>query len=92
MPKTPKAKRVKPNPGTEHLFDPHTGKMYPPMCRSNVYVALPSCPDPHLIECEVPEDEHPNQPHMARIEASEAFTDGFVGWWDQPVEEGTIDE
>ena len=52
----------------------------PSRCPTTVFMALQGCT--HYIQCEVPDDPHPGAPHMARVEATELYTDGFVGWWD----------
>lgn len=79
--------RVRPNPGTDALFDPHTRKLIRMSCQSVLYYA--PTPDRSAIYqavCEIPDDPHPHQPHLARIEATEEGREGFIGWWDQANE------
>lgn len=54
-------------------------------CPSTAFINLNGCV--HHIACQVPDDPHPNQPHMARIEETEAFMDAFIGWWDVPLQD-----
>ena len=85
MARPPKSSRVRPNPHTEHLFDPHTGKLRPVICKEFTLIELDHTI--HRIDCKVPDDPHPNQPHMAPLESTEAFTSGFIGWYStQPTD------
>lgn len=88
MKHTSKKQRVKPNPGTEHLFDKSTGKLIPMTCQATAFIALNDCT--HHITCMVPDDPHPNQPHMAKLTQTEEFVDGFIGWWEMIAPEDAL--
>jgi hypothetical protein len=79
----PKKHRVKPNPNTEHLFDPATGKMVPVMCKQTTTIQLDACV--HNLQCNVPDDPHPGMPHTAEVESTEWATDTVFVWWDVDV-------
>jgi hypothetical protein len=50
-------------------------------CRNLLFVDIDNIR--HVFECEIEElqNQHPNQPHMAKLEAAEPGDEIFLGWW-----------
>lgn len=72
----PAPQPVRPNPGTEQI---PTGAVK--QCKNLIFLQIDGVR--HALNCQIPElpGEHPNQPHMARLQPVEGGDEIFIGWY-----------